>query len=387
MRVVHVVTQLGTYGGERLVAALAVAQRSAGIDVSVVTIYDSPNIDVGGVPVYCAGRRGHGARGGGILFFFRLTSLIRRLRPDVVHTHLAHAKHWGRLAALAAGARCIVHTEHGNDFSASFPRRALTRLLHRRTPGIVALTHAHAQRIARYEHVPADRIAVVPNGVALDVGDAVTREEARRALGVPDGARAVLFLGRLDRVKQPLHALAACALLPVELNAHVYFARGRRRDCSAGASSRLSYRYPASSARCRRRAQHVAERSDAALAGRGAMRRRARRFDAVAGGTRASCRRGGKRRFPAPVDRDGARSGTPAHASRDRRASRPPSALLDRAYRRYVRSALREPRRLLRYCARMRPAFPSIVDGTALDHTGVPPAAHVSLALGTRTRE
>ncbi len=224
MRVVHVVTQLGTYGGERLVAALAVAQRSAGIDVSVVTIYDSPNIDVGGVPVYCAGRRGHGARGGGILFFFRLTSLIRRLRPDVVHTHLAHAKHWGRLAALAAGARCIVHTEHGNDFSASFPRRALTRLLHRRTPGIVALTHAHAQRIARYEHVPADRIAVVPNGVALDVGDAVTREEARRALGVPDGARAVLFLGRLDRVKQPLHALAACALLPVELNAHVYFA-------------------------------------------------------------------------------------------------------------------------------------------------------------------
>ncbi|HUY41967.1 MAG TPA: glycosyltransferase [Candidatus Dormibacteraeota bacterium] len=232
MRVVHVVTQLGTYGGERLVAALAAAQRSAGIDASIVTIYDSPAATPPqGVTVYSAGRHGTGARGGGISFFFRLTSHIRRLRPDIVHTHLAHGKHWGRLAALAAGARCIVHTEHGNDFSTSLLRRALTRLLHRQTAGIVALTHAHAERISAFERVPAGRIAVVPNGIALEAIGTCSRERARRALGAPAGARVILFLGRLDSVKQPLRALAACGLLPAELNAHVYFAgEGPLRD-------------------------------------------------------------------------------------------------------------------------------------------------------------
>jgi glycosyltransferase involved in cell wall biosynthesis len=200
MRVVHVVSQTGTYGGERLVAALARAQRAMGIDARIVTIYDSVSVE--GVSTISA-HRGLTARGGGMLFFFRLVSALRRLQPDVVHTHLAHAKYWGRLAAAFARAPHIIHTEHGNDFRASGMRRTLTSLLHRRTDSVVAFTREHAQRISALEGYPLERIAIIPNGIVI------RNRHSRSSRG-----RTILFIGRLDPIKRPERAIEALALLP-----------------------------------------------------------------------------------------------------------------------------------------------------------------------------
>jgi glycosyltransferase involved in cell wall biosynthesis len=219
VRVAHLVSHAGTYGGERFVAALARGQRAAGIDAAILTIYDSSGVP--GVPIYSAGRREAYAPGGGFVFFFRLVRLLQQLRPDVAHTHLAHAKYWGRLAAVAAGVPHLVHTEHGNDFTASPVRRVLTRLLHAKTDRIVALTRAQERGIVRHEGAQAQRIAVIPNGI--EPRSAFDRSHVRRVLGISEGACAVFFIGRLDAVKAPLRAVDALALLPAESNAHVYF--------------------------------------------------------------------------------------------------------------------------------------------------------------------
>lgn len=219
-RVVHVVSHLGSYGGERLVAALARAQCVAGMDVAVATIYDSPSIP--GVAVHSAGRRAAYAPGGGFAFFFRLARTLRRLQPDIAHTHLAHAKYWGRLAAIAAGVPHIVHTEHANDFSASPIRRMLTALLHARTDRIIAFTAAHAQRIVQYDGAKPGQIAVIPNGIEAFAALG-NQDRARAALELSPAASAILVIGRLDPVKAPLQAVEALALLPPDLNAHLYF--------------------------------------------------------------------------------------------------------------------------------------------------------------------
>jgi glycosyltransferase involved in cell wall biosynthesis len=222
MRVVHVVTQTGTYGGERFVPALARAQRNLGIDARIITIYDSPPAP--DLPQASCGRHGLAATGGGFAFLFRLLVALRSAKPDIVHTHLAHGKFWGRLAAVAAGAGCIVHTEHSNEFSASLARRIATRVLHRRTAVVVALTHAHAERIAQYEAVPKSRIVVVPNGVDATEPASGRVDECRRALGLAAPSRIVLVLGRLDAVKQPLRALAAWAALAPRFRSELCFA-------------------------------------------------------------------------------------------------------------------------------------------------------------------
>jgi glycosyltransferase involved in cell wall biosynthesis len=51
-----------------------------------------------------------------IAAFIKLLVLMRRLRPDIVHTHSAKAGILGRWAAFLAGVKIIIHTLHGLSF-------------------------------------------------------------------------------------------------------------------------------------------------------------------------------------------------------------------------------------------------------------------------------
>jgi glycosyltransferase involved in cell wall biosynthesis len=215
IRVAHLVSHTGTYGGERFVLALERAQRAAGIDALIVS--------------GCSRRR-----------IFAIARTLRALRPDIVHTHLAHAKHWGRLAAIIAGARHVVHTEHGNDFHSPLALRLLTRALHAKTECVIAFTGAQAQRIVEAEKVPLRKIAIVPNGIdmrSLHCGD---RAAARAALGVSEHISMILCVGRLDAVKRYDRAVEALALLASHEEAHLYVAGdgGMRNAILAHAAQR-----------------------------------------------------------------------------------------------------------------------------------------------------
>jgi hypothetical protein len=53
---------------------------------------------------------------------FKLTAIMRKERPHIVHTHTAKAGTLGRLAALLAGVPIRVHTYHGHVFHGYFSR-------------------------------------------------------------------------------------------------------------------------------------------------------------------------------------------------------------------------------------------------------------------------
>ena len=73
---------------------------------------------------------------------------LRRLKPDVVHTHSSKAGIIGRFAALDAGVPIVVHTIHGMSFNRtqSWPVRKLyawlERLAARRSDAIVTVADA-----------------------------------------------------------------------------------------------------------------------------------------------------------------------------------------------------------------------------------------------------
>lgn len=149
-----------------------------------------------------------------LITLFKLWRLMRRLRPDVVHTHTAKAGFVGRLAAWLARVPVRVHTFHGHVFHGYFgPRKtalflALERLTARLTDRLITISPALKEELASVYHIaPAEKIAVVPLGLDLSAYLNTPRHQGvfRRQFGLPADAPLAGIVGRLVPIKN--HAL------------------------------------------------------------------------------------------------------------------------------------------------------------------------------------
>jgi glycosyltransferase involved in cell wall biosynthesis len=211
VRVIHVVQTLVAGGAETMIRTLCPGLAAAGIDVGIVSVYPS-GLDAAaraqlGVPVVDLGRRGRAD----LRYFPVLVRTLRRLRPDVVHAHLHTGQYAGRAAAVLAGVPALVLTAHGDEPGG--PVRALAdRVLHARTARFVVFTEAQRRRFAAEQHVPAERVVVIPNGVVAPPAT-TSRAELRTQLGIPSGAFAVYCVGRLAPEKNQAALIDALALV------------------------------------------------------------------------------------------------------------------------------------------------------------------------------
>jgi glycosyltransferase involved in cell wall biosynthesis len=151
----------------------------------------------------------------------RLARLIRRERPDILHTHTAKAGTVGRVAALLAGRRrppIVVHTFHGHVLRGYFgPVRSLVfRLLERwlaaHTTALIAVSPQVRDDLVDLHVAPPDRFAVIRLGIELDErvdGVQNGRLESRRYLGIPPDRFAVGWIGRMTAVKRTDDVLLA----------------------------------------------------------------------------------------------------------------------------------------------------------------------------------
>jgi glycosyltransferase involved in cell wall biosynthesis len=130
---------------------------------------------------------------------FQLVLLMRRLRPDIVHTHTAKAGALGRIAARLAGVPVVVHTFHGHVLEGYFPSwvnrilRAAERRLARLTDRICVLSPSQAAEISNALDMPGSRkVEVIPLGFDLS-----------RYLSLPEAVEpfTVGWLGRFVAVK------------------------------------------------------------------------------------------------------------------------------------------------------------------------------------------
>jgi glycosyltransferase involved in cell wall biosynthesis len=151
----------------------------------------------------------------------RLARLIRRERPDILHTHTAKAGAVGRVAALLSGSArpaIIVHTFHGHVLRGyfnpltAFGFRILERWLATFTTALIAVSPEVRDDLVRLGVAPAKKFAIVRLGIQLNerIGaDAGARAETRRVLGVSQAAFVVGWVGRMTAVKRTDDVLRA----------------------------------------------------------------------------------------------------------------------------------------------------------------------------------
>jgi glycosyltransferase involved in cell wall biosynthesis len=155
----------------------------------------------------------------------RLAKLIRRERPQILHTHTAKAGTVGRVAALLAGSGrppIIVHTFHGHVLRGYFgPLRSLFfRLLERRlaagTTALIAVSPQVRDDLVALGIAPRERFVVIRLGFVLDERvspDQHGRGESRRYLGISGDRFTVGWIARMTAVTRTDDVLVACKRL------------------------------------------------------------------------------------------------------------------------------------------------------------------------------
>ena len=224
MRVMHVITGLGTGGAERMLGNLCIAQRAAGDDPFVVSVRPGgPQLDrlvKASVRVEQLGL-GAGAPSMVTVGMLRLARLIRREKPDVIQGWMYHADLFALIALLLSrrrrrtriywGVRCsdMDLTKYG------FSLRLAVRLCAPLSPfvdGVVANSQAgiRAHRKLGYDMRHA---LVIDNGfdTAIFRPDPSTRRSVRRELGLSDEAFVIGSIARFDEMKGFGTLLAALA--------------------------------------------------------------------------------------------------------------------------------------------------------------------------------
>jgi glycosyltransferase involved in cell wall biosynthesis len=158
--------------------------------------------------------------------FLSLVAMIKREKPDVIHTHTAKAGVLGRLAAILAGGGAIkVHTFHGHllhGYFAGWKVRlviAIEKYLAIRTDILIAVgTQVREDLIAAGVGKREQYQVFFPG---LRAPDEINRDAARKALALDVDAIYCTFVGRLTQIKRPDRLLdVAAACVGRELNIH-----------------------------------------------------------------------------------------------------------------------------------------------------------------------
>ncbi|MEW6323941.1 MAG: glycosyltransferase [Nitrospirota bacterium] len=176
MRILYVIDTLERGGAEKQLALIARRMKSAGHDVSVITLYAegwwAEQLRAADVPVAFAGFPSWQTAWIRMWpAFCRLVRDIRSQRPDIVCGFLYYASTIAALAARRAGVKHVLSVRRDCGFireRAPFPRW-LEKLSHRASTLFVANSRAVAEAL-RVEGIAEGKIRVIYNGIEMDGG-------------------------------------------------------------------------------------------------------------------------------------------------------------------------------------------------------------------------
>ena len=225
MKILHVVNSLDPGGMENGVVNMAHALEARGFEMHVA----------------CLERRGAFAdrlphpervevlgKSGGFSprAVVRLARAILRLRPAVVHSHNLGALIYTALATGGGRLATVLHGEHSQLTPEELtPRRLRQRhSLYRACRAIHTVAHPMREELLALGF-PAEKIAVIPNGVDSARFAPGDRQAARRSLGLPADALTIGIVGRFGPFKRHAVLLDAFdAIAPRFPGAHLVVA-------------------------------------------------------------------------------------------------------------------------------------------------------------------
>lgn len=208
--VLHVIAQMDRGGAERIVLQLALAAKTQGRDVTIVSgggAWESECLKYGvehhRIPI----ERRSPLRLG--LAAWHLRRIVRSSQCQVIHAHNVRASVATRLAVIGIGNSRRLTTLHG---VAPRDRVWTARILRQCAPLVVGCSAAVTRGLIE-GGFPAARTRTIPNGAELASADPERTERMARKLGLASGP-IVVGIGRLVAQKNWSLLIEAAAMLP-----------------------------------------------------------------------------------------------------------------------------------------------------------------------------
>ena len=162
-----------------------------------------------GIPIWRLGKR----PGFDVRMFHRIHRVLRKFRPDIVHSHL-HVLRYSLPPCILRGVPALVHTVHNlAEREADAAGRIVHRFAFRKRVIPVAVSHSVAASLRRVYGI--EEAVTIPNGIPLGYfqADRAARLKWRGELKFDERDFLFVATGRLTAQKNPLLMLRAFAAL------------------------------------------------------------------------------------------------------------------------------------------------------------------------------
>ena len=151
--------------------------------------------------------------------FVSIFRILRKSKPDIVHTHTSKAGLIGRLSAWMARFPIITHTPHGHVFYGHFGRSLskiflqMEKLLGRITHHQIALTPEECNDYLSLRVSQTGNTSVIHSGVDVHrfIEGAKQRTGTRKKLGIPPDSLVIGYVGWLIPIKGVTYLVSAMA--------------------------------------------------------------------------------------------------------------------------------------------------------------------------------
>lgn len=214
MKILLVITSLGTGGAERLVTNLADRFAADGHEVLLSYLHGQAEMMPGDARVRCESLAVNKSLFGLIKGLWGLRRLIIDFRPDVVNSHLVHANILCRLVRALVSFPILVSSAHNTN-----EEGRLRMLAYRLTDSLANIsTNVSDEAVAAFSQQKAvrpGRMLAIYNGIDTKnyYFDGRSRVHVRAELGVTDSEPVLLAVGRLYEQKDYPNLLHAAAEL------------------------------------------------------------------------------------------------------------------------------------------------------------------------------
>jgi len=218
IKIMHVIGSMDLGGAEKLTKLTIEGLRQQGFESSVCCLkeggYYARELVRQGIPVHNLLAIGKQDKPGPWAMFraaWLLWRLLRREKPDVVHSHLFLTSILTRIVAWLAGRRCHIATLHRMEYPRFQP--LLERLTGRLVERYVTDSRAAAGLLARDLGIEPGKIEYIHNGISLEeFANAPSAVVARESLGLAPDLFVIGVIAHLSREKGHAFLLEALAM-------------------------------------------------------------------------------------------------------------------------------------------------------------------------------